>query len=231
MKNNKFKIFISFFTLIAIFSVAGIVAAAGGVYVIPASAIKNIGNNFDVSVAIDSTTSKVYAVEGTLVFNKLTCKSITVADGITAQTAPTCTKHYFLLGIPNGTTTGKVLFTASVTADNAGVASLGFTGVDIIGEGVSIGSASTSGIYTINSVIPAPVEKVETTKPVQKVDTLKVDEEPIVETDTTTEEKSSLAAAAGEAVPSSGGNKWILILLGIIVLGGFGYGMLKYKKK
>ena len=78
-----------------------------------------------------------------------------------AQSSPTCSNPHFLIGVPGCTTVDKVLFTASVKAGSAGTASIGLTGVDIIGEGVSVGSASISGNYTINAVpksttAPAP---------------------------------------------------------------------------
>ena len=235
MKKNINKILISVFALLAIFSIAGVVNAAGGVYVTPASLTKTVGNSFDVSVGVQATASKVYAVEGTIVFNKLTCKSITVADGVTVQTAPTCAKPYFLLGIPNGTIIGKALLTASVTADSAGTASIGFTGVDIIGEGVSLGSDSVGGVYTINSAVL--VKKVEITEPAQNttsVATIEKVVEPTTETleevaEIQTESSSQTAAAAGASPENKGGNSWIWIILGIIVVA-IGYGVSKYKK-
>jgi hypothetical protein len=46
----------------------------------------------------------------------------------------------------------------SVRAGKTGTASIGLTGVDIMGEGVSVGSASASANYTINAVSkPTPI--------------------------------------------------------------------------
>jgi len=141
---------------LSVIGFVGTVNAAGpSLYVSPAGLTKIVGDIFSTSVGFNASGSKVCAVEGTLVFNNLTCQSITVADDVTAQSSPSCSNPHFLIGIPSCTTSDKVLFTTSVKAGGAGPASISFTGVDIIGEGVSAGSASISGNYTINSV-PKP---------------------------------------------------------------------------
>jgi len=96
-----------------------------------------------------------------LVFNNLTCQSITVSGDadIVVQSSPTCSSPHFLIGIQNCTTSDKVLLYTSVKAGVAGTASISPTGVDIIGEGASVGSASISGSYTINAIpklVPTP---------------------------------------------------------------------------
>lgn len=237
MKKNKIKILISVFALTAVFSVVGIAEAAGGVYVSPASATKNIGNSFDISVGVSETASKVYAVEGTLVFDKLTCKAITVADGVTTQTSPTCVNPYFLLGIPSGTTAGKVLFTVSVSAGSAGQAAISFTGVDIIGEGVSIGSASTDGNYTINAIpkptpIPSPTPTPKTTTP--EVTTPAAPEQPAeqpIEQPVTQAPQPSLLAAIGGVLTLGTGNIWLGIIVGLIVIAIIVYAIYLIRKR
>ncbi len=156
MKNTKTKIILSAIIFLSVISIVGTAIAAGAsLYVSPASLTKIAGDTFNVSVGLNASGSKVFAVEGTLVFNNLSCQSITVADGLMAQSAPTCSNPHFLIGIPNGTIADKVLLTTSVRSRSVGVASINSTGVDIIGEGVSVGSASMSGNYTINAV-PKP---------------------------------------------------------------------------
>lgn len=153
MKNTKTKIILS---VIVFLSVAGFVntanAASASLYVSPASLTKTAGDTFNVSVGFNASGNKVCAVEGTLVLNNLSCQSITLAGDVTPQSSPTCSNPHFLIGVPSCTTVDKVLFTVSVTAGNAGVASISSTGVDIIGEGSSLGSASISGSYTISAV-------------------------------------------------------------------------------
>lgn len=156
MKNTKTKVILS---VIIFLSVAGFVntanAAGASLYVSPASLTKTVGDTFGVSVGFNASGNKVCAVEGTLVFNDLSCQSITLTGDVTPQSSPTCSNPHFLIGVPSCTTADKVLFTVSVKAGGAGIASISFTGVDIIGEGVSVGSASINGSYTINAV-PKP---------------------------------------------------------------------------
>ena len=171
MKNIKTKIILSA-VFLSIIGFSGAVNAAGAsLYVSPASITKTAGNIFDVSVGANASGNKVCAVEGMLVFNNLTCQSITVASDAMAQSSPTCSNPYFLIGIPNCTISDKALLTVSVKAGSAGKASISPSGVDIIGEGVSLGSASISGNYTINAVsttTPKPTPT-PTTTPTQQV--------------------------------------------------------------
>ena len=163
MKNTKTKIILSVVIFLSVIGFVGTVDAAGAsLYVSPAALTKTAGNAFSVSVGLNASGNKVCAVEGTLVFNNLTCQSIAVASDVMAQSSPTCSNPYFLIGIPNCTTSDKALLTVSVKAGSAGSASISFTGVDIIGEGVSAGSASTTGNYTINAV-PKPATTPATT--------------------------------------------------------------------
>lgn len=156
MKNIKTKIVLP----VAIFlSAVGVVSATtSSLYVSPANATKNVGEVSVVSIGVNSLGNKVCGAEGTLVFNNLSCLNITVASGLMAQSSPTCSNPYFLVGIPSCTTVDKDLFTVSVKVGSAGIASISATSVDVIGEGKSVGSALVNGTYTINAVItPAPV--------------------------------------------------------------------------
>jgi hypothetical protein len=153
MKNIKTKIILSVIIFLAVAGIAGTASAAGAsLYVSPASVAKTAGNIFSASVGFTAANNKVCAVEGTLVFSNLTCQSITVADGVMAQSSPTCSNPHFLIGVPNCTTSDKALLTISVKAGSAGNASISIAGVDIIGEGSSVGSTSTKGSYTINAI-------------------------------------------------------------------------------
>jgi len=115
-----------------------------------------------------------------------------------AQSLPTCSTPYFLIGIPNCTTLGKILLTVSVKAGSAGTSSVVPIGVDIIGEGASLGSASISGIYTINAV-PAPVQ-------VEKPPASPVEEtpvSPVEETPVSPVEETPVSPVEETAIPSS----------------------------
>lgn len=130
-------------------------AADASVYVFPKEASKKIGDTFDVLVKVNPSGQKVCAVEGKLNLDKLTCQKITMGSDISSQTAPSCDDLNFLLGIQKCTTSKKTLFTITVKAKDAGSGTINFTGVDIIGEGVSLGSTSSSGNYTIATALPS----------------------------------------------------------------------------
>lgn len=145
-------------------------AADPFVYVSPSSLTKTVGGNFNVSIGVKTSGNKVCAVEGTLVFNNLSCKSVTIAKSVTPQSSPTCSSPYFLIGIPSCTIIDSALFTVSTKAGKVGTASISFTEVDIIGEGVSAGTASKRGNYTIKD-ISVPVPKPATTPTSKPVST------------------------------------------------------------
>lgn len=166
MKNTKIKIILSAIIFLSAAGFAGTAAAAGSsLYVSPASSVKTVGDIFNASVGVSTSGNKVCAAEGTLVFNKLSCQNITLASDVTPQFTPTCANPYFLIGVPSCSTADKVLFTVSAKAGSAGTTSISFTGVDIIGEGVSVGTASASGNYTINAIITATLTPAPTTAP------------------------------------------------------------------
>jgi len=156
MNNHKIKILLFIGILIISFGFYYLAeAAAPSIYVSPATLSKNVGEAFDISVGVNPSGNKVCVVEGKLILNKLSCQNIVMADGVMVQSSPSCNNLYFLLGIPGCTTNNKTLFTVSVKAGSAGTATANFSGVDIIGEGVSISSASAGGNYTLISP-PAP---------------------------------------------------------------------------
>ncbi len=236
MKNTKIKIILSVIICLSVAGFAGTVEAASSLYVSPAASTKTAGDIFTASVGFSASGSKVCAVEGTLVFNGLSCQSITVASDVMAQSSPTCSNPHFLIGIPNCATSDKALLTVSVKAGSAGIASINATGVDIIGEGASVGSASTGGSYTINAV-PIPVL---TPTPTQQV-TQSVEE--ITPEVTTPAEQvapennipTGVGAAAGAAALANTGASawfnWILIIV-VILLVIYGiYYLVKRKKK
>lgn len=175
------------------------------------------------SVGVNASGSKVCAVEGTLVFNNLSCQNITVAGDVTPQSSPICSNPHFLIGVPSCTTADKVLFTATVKAESAGTSSISFTGVDIIGEGVSVGSTSISGNYTINAV-PKPTPKptptltpTPTPTPIQEIIIPEIEQQPTgipAEVPTAIEKPNLLLAAISNFITLGTGNN----ILGIIVL-------------
>ncbi len=245
MKNNKTKIVLSAIICLSVVGFFGIADAAGpSLYILPASLIKTAGNIFNVSVGFNALGSRICAVEGTLVFNNLSCQSITVASDVMAQSSPTCLNPHFLIGIPNCATSDKVLLTASVKAGSAGTASINATGVDIIGEGASVGSASTSGNYTINAILaanpaPAPTPKpILTPTPAQQTaqpteQTTEQGEAPVEQAIQETAQEPSVTgqqASLATASPARTITIIAIVLLIIAIIGG-GWYMLSKKKK
>lgn len=234
MKNTKTKIILSVIIFLSVIGFIGTANAAGvSLYISPASITKTAGDTFNVSVGFNASGGKVCAVEGTLVFNNLSCQSITVSGDIdiVKQSSPTCSNPHFLIGIQNCTTSDRVLLTASVKAGSAGTASVSATGVDIIGEGVSVGSASTSGNYTINAVpkltptptTPTPTAKTTPKTEISPIPTLSPSpaESPTVVAQATpgqSKEQGYLLAAIGNVLSFGTGKTWLLIVVVILIL-------------
>ena len=247
MKNTKRKIILSAIVCLAVVGFAG-TSVASSLFVSPATSTKTAGDVFTVSVGFSASGSKVCAVEGTLVFNGLTCQSITVSSDVMAQTSPTCSSPKFLIGIPNCTTLDKTLLTVSVKAGSAGTASVSATGVDIIGEGASVGSTSTNGNYTITApiVVQQPVvqpkeqsvvkaqPKVTQENPEEVVIPQSEETTPAPIVATTTEVNVAQAGLFGAFmnVMSLGtGKTWLANLLIIIILIVIAFGVFYFVKK
>jgi flagellar basal body-associated protein FliL len=237
MENTKIKIILSVIVFLSVVGFAGAVNATGAsLYVSPASIAKTAGNVFSASVGFNASGNKVCAVEGTLVFNNLSCQSITVASDadIVAQSAPTCLNPHFLIGIQNCTTSDRVLLTASVKAGSAGAASVSATVVDIIGEGSSVGSASTNGNYTISAALtsvptpkPASTSVSTLTTPISAQSPIATPTEQIAQGPSAAGQQASLANTS----PAKTITIIIIVLLVIAVIGGLWYMSGKKKNK
>ena len=170
MKNIKAKVFLIAIILLSVASLADkVFAASSYVNVLPSGLNKTIGDTFSVNIGVNASGDKVCVVEGTVTFNRLSCQSITVTTGLQSVSTPTCLNPYFMIGIPTCTTSSQDLFSISVRADNVGTGTVGLSSVDIIGEGLSIGSSSIDGIYPISAVV-VPT-KAPTSRPVVNVTT------------------------------------------------------------
>ena len=236
MKNTKTKIILSLIIFLSVVSFVGTIDAAGAsLYISPASLAKTAGSAFGASIGLNTADSKVCAVEGTLVFNNLSCQSITIADDVMVQSSPTCSNPYFLVGIPSCTTSNKTLLTVSIKAGSAGMASINFTGVDIIGEGTSISSASTAGNYDIAA--PVAVQQKESTiektaeqeqkQEVEQKEALEAEEVVVQKQEETIPENPFLARL--NSVFQKIANIWLLLVAVIII--GLGYGIFYFFKK
>jgi hypothetical protein len=74
-----------------------------------------------------------------------------MAEGLMAQKVPTCSDPNFTLGIPTCTLVNKNLFTVQSNTKNSGTANISLINLNIIGEGVSVGSKSNNVNYTVNA--------------------------------------------------------------------------------
>jgi len=151
MKMKKNKIKISFMLLAPLFFFAGIVSAESSLYVSPETSTVNTNSNITSYVSVIPNGEKVCVVKGSLSFNNLDCKSIVMAEGLMAQKVPTCSDPNFTLGIPTCTLVNKNLFTVQSNTKNSGTANISLINLNIIGEGVSVGSKSNNVNYTVNA--------------------------------------------------------------------------------
>jgi len=151
MKMKKNKIKISFMLLAPLFVFAGIVSAESSLYVSPETSTVNTNSSITSYVSVIPNGEKVCVVKGSLSFNNLDCKSIVMAEGLMAQKVPTCSDPNFTLGIPTCTLVNKNLFTVQSNTKNSGTANISLMNLNIIGEGVSVGSKSNNVNYTVNA--------------------------------------------------------------------------------
>ncbi len=141
---------------ILFFAVANFaIAASSSVFVSPANLEIEKGQSFDLSVKVDGAGQKICVVEGKINFSNLSCRSISISDGLWAQTSPTCVNSYFLVGIQGCDSAVRNLFTVNVETINSGNAGIGLSDIDIVGEGVSISNTSTGGNYIIITPVVA----------------------------------------------------------------------------
>lgn len=139
------------------FGLTQIVFASNSVLsVSPASLDKSANTSFNVSVHLDPVGNKACVVKGTLNFDKLSCQSITVANGLMPQTTPTCASPSFTVGIPGCASTAQNILSMSVKGTEAGQANLSFTGVNIIGAGTAVPFTSQGGTYNITTAVHEP---------------------------------------------------------------------------
>ncbi len=150
MKNNMKNTIITAFAIFGL-ALSANAASLPSVLATPTNITKGINESFVASVNLSANNTAVYAVEGTITFENLTCESIKVADGLMPQTTPTCAQPYFLIGIPNGTTKDIKIADINVRGKAIGEAKIIFSKVDVIGAGKSLSTEFTNGIYNITS--------------------------------------------------------------------------------
>jgi len=180
---NK-KIILSLLVIFCVVFSAQVVLAAS-LSVSPTSATKNVGTSFSVSVDVDPAGSQVCVVKGTLVFNNLSCQSISVASGLMAQVTPTCANPNFTIGIPKCITAAQNILSVSVKGNTVGQGSVSSTGVkaiNVVGNNaVDVVLSQQNGEYTIRAVPVEVQENVEPETTVQTTESVVTEEQPAEE--------------------------------------------------
>ena len=233
-------ILLALLIVVGIFGASQMVCAANSVLSpLPVSLDSTVNTSFNISVKIDPVGNKVCLVKGTVNFSNLTCKNITVASGVMAQTIPTCTNPSFTLGIPKCTTVAKDILSVAVAGSNVGQASLFFTNVRVIGPGTNVAFTSQNGIYGITAV-PTETSEPESA-PVTNTDTVNQQTNETIQGNTTQSQtpqptnKNSLTNGLQASLLNASPSKTVvvigIILLIIFIILGLWYSISKKKKK
>lgn len=141
-----------FLSLAALLSAGVVLAVDSSLSVSPSVATQTLGQNFNLSVLLTPTNDKICAVEGTIVFDKLSCQSINVSSDLVSAKAPTCQSPSFQIGIPSCSTLPKTLMNVVVSGSSAGQSSLGFSKIKIVNNTSSVPAVGNTGNYTIVAV-------------------------------------------------------------------------------
>jgi hypothetical protein len=221
--NTKIILLSAFVILGALTFGHAVYAANATLSVLPATASKNVGTAFNVSVNLDPQGNKVCVVKGILNFDDLTCKGITVASGLMAQTTPTCSSPSFTLGIPKCTTSAQNILSVLTKGNSIGQAKVLLANVKVIGVGVIVASATNDGAYNITAVpVPttAPSPTPQVTSPVPSP----------VPAPTQQSSAQNQQASLANASPTKTIVIVVIIILAIIIIGGLWYVASKKKK-
>lgn len=221
------KIFTTSLIVIAsILSLGQVALAASATLSAQPSYSNNVlGSTFNTAVEIDPANNKVCVVKGTLAINNLTCQNITLAPGLIAQTAPTCSTPSFTVGIPRCTTSKQNLFTVSVKGNTPGQASISFSDVKVIGVGEDVAFNYQTGVYNIVAV-PYKAPEIVIKKPVVEVI------EPAATTTISTTTLGKIVTSTKEVISNAGaillaifasGYIWQLVI--ILVVFSLAYGI------
>lgn len=179
MKKNKI-LFLGFtvFLIAGLLSVysyakAGVTGAEGDpslptatVNVSPASATKNVGDEFDISVVATPEGGSIDTFQGKLTLNdNLACESVSMATDLlaTLDNKLTCDDITFSLGIPKGTTSSKTLFTVKVKGISVGTGTATLSNLIVLSAGSEVASSASNGIYILTAAETTKTETTETT--------------------------------------------------------------------
>ncbi len=156
MKKNKILVLGFIGILIAGFGIYNLAKAAttASVYVSPASATKNVGDEFDISVVATPEGGSIDTFQGKLTLNdNLACESVSMATDLlaTLDNKLTCDDITFSLGIPKGTTSSKTLFTVKVKGVSVGTGTATLSNLIVLSAGSEVASSASNGIYILTA--------------------------------------------------------------------------------
>lgn len=253
MKINQFKIILYTFILLLIASSFSLTYASNvSVFISPTTASKyvNDNTNTNTNVNVDPAGNDVCVVKGSLIFENLSCKSITLTEGLMAQSVPTCSKPNFVIGIPSCTKTEKTLFSINTGFSNVGTSSIKLSNISVIGIGVAASSTSIDGNFTVltKEVVKEPVV-VDTDKDTNVIDdtetTINDTEKEVIASSSETEDteidvevpkkKFNLLASINDILSNISGEvvAWIVIIMvaTIIIITGWKADHKEHKKE
>lgn len=205
--------------------IATLILFPGGIFaaslvVSPPSLEIKTGESVDLSFSIQTSGEKVCVVGGMIILNNLSCVESSVVSGVMAQMAPTCANPRFMIGIPGCAVSDKTIFTMKVKGVGSGPASLNFSGVKNIGEGVLLGNSSFGGSYVILAPVvikPVPSETIVPKPSVRPKPKVKVPDKTATTT-TLSSEKTLFDVIIGPAPSSKNNYALPLMVFGGILL-------------
>lgn len=179
-----------FFVILGVFAIGRMVFADNSILSVSSGTTSTtVGKTFNASIQINPKDNTVCVVKGTLVFNNLSCQSISVPNGLMVQTNPTCSSPSFVIGIPQCTKSIENLISLSLKGSKAGQGSLSFINTNIIGVGTDVPFEGVTGIYTFANQVTEEVVLPKTTTPTPaEVETKETPKAP----ETVTPEKTQL---------------------------------------
>lgn len=211
-------------------SFAGIAGAETLVSVLPASGTQTLGQAFSASVELSPAPNSVCVVSGDIVFNNLSCQSISLASGVMAQTAPTCQNTHFVVGVAQCASAVKTLLNISASASNVGGASISLANVQTLNQHGAVVSTAVNGSYTVQGSLIAsesPAGLIITSPTVGGASTVAPDStETPADNQTTTEpvitpQQNTSAVSGSEASRFTKETAWILAIILLLIISYF----------
>lgn len=124
-------------------------AVTASLWISPKSQSHSLEEEFDISLGITPNEGSVDALQGDLILENLSCKSLSLAEGISAVTMPSCSNLKFVLGIQGGTASQKTLFKLRVKGVGEGTAKVTPKVTEVYSMGNLVNFTQEGALYTI----------------------------------------------------------------------------------